>query len=89
MIVEALVSAVVNAIERILDFLPPLPSFPDTLDYSINRFLDLVFDNAALLDIFLPINLIKVCALTMISLLTFCYLFSVFRSIVKTFKFNL
>ena len=88
MILEALINSIVFSIEAVLKLLPPLPVFPETLNYSINRFLDLVFDNLSLLDIFLPINLIKVCALTMVGLLTFCYLYSAIKHIFKTFNIN-
>lgn len=59
MIIEKLFDLIFGVVELILDILPDLPSFDETLLDDFRFVLDTIFDNAHLLGFFFPIDTIK------------------------------
>ena len=60
MIIEGLLSIINLLLSFVFGLLPNLPSFPEDLSNSINYILDVIFNNAGLLGLFIHINTLKI-----------------------------
>lgn len=89
MIVEALINAALKFIDMLLALLPSLPTFPEVLEYNLNKYIDLIFDNLVLLDVFLPLQIIKISCLSLLSITSFCYLYSALKHVFDKIRFKM
>lgn len=60
MIIETILNFLKFLLTTVFGVLPSIPNISSTLVASIDKFIDLIFDNVGLLDLFLPINTIKI-----------------------------
>lgn len=60
MIIEGILNVITGLLYFVLDLLPNIPDLPETLTSPLNTVLDLIFDNVGLLDLFLPLNIVKI-----------------------------
>lgn len=60
MIIETILNFLKFLLTTVFGVLPNIPNISSTLVASIDKFIDLIFDNVGLLDLFLPINTIKI-----------------------------
>lgn len=60
MIIEGILNIVTGLLYFVLDLLPNIPNLPQELTGAITTVLDLIFDNVGLLDLFLPLNIVKI-----------------------------
>lgn len=68
-IIVIVLTSVICVMEIIWNFLPTIPHFPEHLLNSLDFFLDTVFDNIQLLDIFIRIDTIKLVIPILIALI--------------------
>lgn len=60
MITEFFINIVGGLVNLVFSILPNLPSLPTTATNSINSFLDIIFNYAGLIDVFIPLQHIKI-----------------------------
>lgn len=60
MIIEALFNLIFGLVNLIINLLPSLPDFDESLLADFNAALDTIFENAYMLGFFFPIDTIKV-----------------------------
>ena len=59
MIIEGILNIVTSLLYFVLNLLPDVPDLPEALTSPITTVLDLIFNNVGLLDLFLPLNIVK------------------------------
>lgn len=59
MIIEGILNIVTSLLYFVLNLLPDIPDLPEALTSPITTVLDLIFNNVGLLDLFLPLNIVK------------------------------
>lgn len=60
MILTAILQGLSGLLISILALLPNLPQLPDSILNGMNNFIDIIFQNVGLLNLFIPISTIKV-----------------------------
>ncbi len=64
-----------------------LPSFPEVLTNSINKFLDLIFDNLSILGFFVRINTLKLAFFVIVAAFNFKYIYKIVMWIANKIPF--
>lgn len=76
-------------VQTILLLIPELPGMPTDLLNGCNNFLDLIFSNIGLLNIFIPINLIKVVIPLVLVIVNFDHIYKFLMWCVRKIPFNI
>ena len=87
MIIEAFFDLIYNLNSFIFSMLPSFPDMPDKIINSINNFLDLIFNNAGLLGLFLPLDLVKVILPLTLIVINFDYIYGLILWVLKKIPF--
>lgn len=83
MLVENLLSLISSFINGLFSLLPDIPSMPSAVTTPIESIIDLIFDNAGIIGIFVSIDLIKVLVPLIIIVINFDEIYRVIVWIVK------
>lgn len=87
MIIEAFFDLIYNLNSFIFSMLPSLPEMPDKIVNSIDNFLDLIFNNAGLVGLILPLDLVKVILPLTIIVINFDYIYGLILWVLKKIPF--
>lgn len=60
MIIEGILSVVTGLLHFVLHIIPTIPDLPSEITGPITTVLDLIFNNVGLLDLFMPLNIVKI-----------------------------
>lgn len=83
MIISSILNLLKLLITTIFGVLPNIPNIPSSLSNSIDSFLDLIFNNCALLDLFVPISTIKIAIPIAIVIINFDHIYKITMWIIK------
>lgn len=83
MIIETIVTSLVDLICTVFSVVPSIPNIPNEVALFIGRFLDLIFGNLGLLNFFLPIDTIKVAVPLAIIIINFDHIIDFVMWILK------
>ena len=87
MILEYIFNIIIDFISYIFNLLPNLPDFPSNISNSINSYLDLIFNNAGLVGLFIPLSLTRILLALTISLVGFKLLYDLIMWVVRKIPF--
>lgn len=76
MIIEALLNLIAGVIKIVFSFIN-LPAFPQTLQNSINTYMDLIFNNISWLGFFVRPSTLSIVASVAITIITFSRLYKI------------
>lgn len=83
MITEVFINIVGGLVNLIFTILPNLPDLPQSAYTSINSFLDLVFNYVGLLDVFVPLQHIKILVPLIIVVVNFEHIYNLVMWVLK------
>lgn len=75
MVIEILVSSIVQSILLVFNILPNLPQMPTSIVNGIDTFFDVIFNNLGLLNMFIPLSTIKVVVPLVIVIVNFKHIY--------------
>lgn len=87
MITETIILSLVTSITMILGILPDIVSVPDVVVDGINSFLDIIFNNLDLLNVFVPVSTIKLVIPIAIIIMNFEHIYKLIMWIIKKIPF--
>lgn len=82
-----IVGSVLILVGAFWDKIPNLPSYPAELITSLNYFLDVMFDNIGLLNIFIHINTIKIVIPLLIAIINFEKIYNLIKWVMNKIPF--
>lgn len=83
MITEFFINIVGSLVSLVFGILPNLPDLPQSAYNSINSFLDLIFNYAGLIDVFIPLQHIKILVPLIIIVVNFEHIYNLVMWVLK------
>lgn len=87
MIIETFLDLIYQLNNFIFSMLPSLPQMPDAITSAVNNFLNLIFEYAGLIGIFLPLDLVKVILPLAIIVINFEHIYGLILWVLKKIPF--
>lgn len=83
MILELIITGITAVLKIVLGILPNIPQLPDNITGSINRVMNVIFENVGLLGIFVRISTIKLLVPLVIIVVNFEHIYHFVMWIIK------
>lgn len=83
MITEFFINTVGGLVNLVFSILPNLPDLPDTAYNSINSFFDLIFNYMGLIDIFVPLQHIRILVPLVLIVVNFEHIYNLVMWVLK------
>lgn len=87
MIISSVLNLLKLLITSIFGVLPSIPTVPAIIEKDISSFLDIIFDNAGLLGLFVPISTIKLAIPIAIVIVNFDHIYKLTMFVLKKIPF--
>ena len=83
MILELIITGITTILKIVLGILPNIPQLPDSITSSIDRVMNVIFNNVGLLGIFVRISTIKLLVPLVIIVVNFEHIYHFVMWIIK------
>ena len=83
MITEFFINVVGGLVHLVFSILPSLPDLPQSAYNSINSFFDLIFNYAGFIDVFIPLQHIKILVPLTIVVINFEHIYNLIMWVLK------
>lgn len=83
MILELIITGITAVLKLVLGILPNIPQLPDSITSSIDRVMNVIFNNVGLLGIFVRISTIKLLVPLVIIVVNFEHIYHFVMWIIK------